>query len=488
MSLRVLLADESPSIKKAFDLALKDFAVTVQTVHQGTDVLKLYSSFQPDICFLDVLLPKRNGYEACSDIKQTESDTPIILMWSNFLEVDESKFTNCGAVARIEKPFETKTLRSLVLEHVPKTKSNKISSFLTPLQKEKVKTEQPVSTAQKPHEMKDLPPLKKTKTLSAVDIKDGDLSALEHKNLSDNGASLPELPDIDDLFDSPSLNEVNNIFSDSPVQDIDSVENAFENNDSSSNADISLDPFDGLNLQDSNDEQEEEDFENFQMEPLENFETPTEALETPTEAFETPADSSEAHSGETLEPKAPPIFELQTENHANEGTPPPPPSSIQSLDTQAFEIPEVKEHENHSDLEEKTADLKTDLNSEQYSSFQGNDDELTDPSISIVDRPLITPPPPPPALFEPAADLTNDNLTPSETLSEPIPLKTKETGESFTLESELSKEELKRLIMAQSKDIIESVVWEVVPELAKEMIKKEIERLTGEINPNEEPL
>ena len=48
------------------------------------------------------------------------------------------------------------------------------------------------------------------------------------------------------------------------------------------------------------------------------------------------------------------------------------------------------------------------------------------------------------------------------------------------LPPQLSKEELKRLILAQSKDIIESVVWDVVPELAKEMIQKEINRLTGE--------
>ena len=359
MSLRVLLADESPSIKKAFDLALKDFAVTVQTVHQGTDVLELFNSFKPDICFLDVLLPKKNGYEACTDIKQHVASSPVVLMWSNFMEVDEGKFSSCGAVDRIEKPFETKTLRAIVLEHVPKTKQNKISEFLEPVGESEV---------------------------PALNIKPP--------------------ADLSDLDEAP------------PALD-----------DSESD-----DPFSGLELS-----EEDDDLENFQMEPLENF---------------------EGQEEESFAEFSPPV-----DDSGPSETPPPPPPELQSFsenDTDTTqpsisEMPPLQNfNENDGDITEPS--IVEVMPPAELQSFT-DDDEVTEPSILVAEEPIISPPDPP--VLE----------TPEKKLD---------------LNSELTKEELKRLVMAQSKDIIESVVWEVVPELAKEMIKKEIERLTGELNPHEE--
>src|SRR5690606_3309788 len=94
MALRVLLADESSTIKKVFQLSLQDFAVEVQPVNVGLDVLAVAKKFQPDIIFADVLLQKKNGYEVCSEIKHDPqlSKIPVVLMWSGFMELDEDKF------------------------------------------------------------------------------------------------------------------------------------------------------------------------------------------------------------------------------------------------------------------------------------------------------------------------------------------------------------------------------------------------------------
>ena len=497
MSLRVLLADESPSIKKAFDLALKDFAVTVQTVHQGTDVLALFNSFQPDICFLDVFLPKRNGYEACMDIKQNgQLQSPVILMWSNFMEVDQSKFTACGAEAKIEKPFETKTLREIVISHVPKVKGNRLSEFLEP-------------EAQAPE------PGPQNNSQASPDVASLKEAPLEAAENDDSGVALPDLPDIDSILDNASDDsDDHSDGADDEISPIDDFDPTGGSDMDSSPSDSNDDPFGSLDLQEDDDADDENDLENFQMEPLESFgpndeqdssdNTPS-ALDLkevsdqvpPLDPLDSSAfggdpvdssnDSSTAHSSFGEEDDTDPSVSVA----ATEAEEPPPldsdfSSEAPPLDHQSFSS-------NNGDADDTDPSVVTGApplpNEDSNRDFSGTDDEITDPSISIADNPIISPPPPP--AFEAQNEIPP---LPGSEESEPSPseMHTDEAPSSNKVESDLdkqlSKEELKRLVMAQSKDIIESVVWEVVPELAKEMIKKEIERLTGELNPNEEAL
>jgi CheY-like chemotaxis protein len=132
MALRVLLADESSTIKKVMQLALSDFAVEVKAVPVGLDVLPVTKSFKPDIIFADVLLSKRNGYEVSQELKN-DSETahiPVVLMWSGFMEIDESKVSESKADGRLEKPFDADHLRNLVNNLVKKTATNPVSNFL----------------------------------------------------------------------------------------------------------------------------------------------------------------------------------------------------------------------------------------------------------------------------------------------------------------------------------------------------------------------
>ena len=130
MALRVLLADESSTIKRVMQLALQDFAVEVKSVPVGLDVLPVAKTFKPDIVFADVLLTKRNGYEVCMDLKKDPETQhlPVVLMWSGFMEIDEAKIAL--ATAKLEKPFDADTLRQLVLDLVPKTQSSPVSPYL----------------------------------------------------------------------------------------------------------------------------------------------------------------------------------------------------------------------------------------------------------------------------------------------------------------------------------------------------------------------
>ncbi|MBL7543196.1 MAG: response regulator [Bdellovibrionaceae bacterium] len=132
MALRVLLADESPTIKKVIQLALQDYSVEVKAVPVGIDVIPIAKVFQPDIIFVDVLLVKKSGYDVARDIKKDPdlNKTPVVLLWNSLMGIDENKARESAANKRLEKPFEVETLRSIVQELSPKTVNHPISSFL----------------------------------------------------------------------------------------------------------------------------------------------------------------------------------------------------------------------------------------------------------------------------------------------------------------------------------------------------------------------
>lgn len=133
MALRVLLADESSTIKKVFQLALQDFAVDVTAVSIGLDVIPVTRQFKPDIIFCDVLLQKKNGYEVCAELKADAQlkGVPVILMWSGFMELDQDKLQAARADGHLEKPFDVKDLRSLIQQFVPRTQKQRLSEFLS---------------------------------------------------------------------------------------------------------------------------------------------------------------------------------------------------------------------------------------------------------------------------------------------------------------------------------------------------------------------
>jgi CheY-like chemotaxis protein len=133
MALRVLLADESTSIKKVMQLALQDFGVEVKAVPIGIDVLPVARSWTPDIVFVDVLLAKKSGYDVSLELKSDSqfAPVPVVLMWSGFMDIDEARAQASKANRRLEKPFDADALRGLVKELVPETKTNALSDYLT---------------------------------------------------------------------------------------------------------------------------------------------------------------------------------------------------------------------------------------------------------------------------------------------------------------------------------------------------------------------
>ena len=104
-------------------MALSDFGVEVKSVPSGLDVITVSRTFLPDLILADVLLTKKNGYEVCAEIKADFGlkQTPVVLMWSSFMQLDQTQFQRVKADASLEKPFDSEALRLIVEKFVPKT-------------------------------------------------------------------------------------------------------------------------------------------------------------------------------------------------------------------------------------------------------------------------------------------------------------------------------------------------------------------------------
>jgi DNA-binding response OmpR family regulator len=108
---RILVCDDEPDIVRALEIRLKDAGYEVVTASDGDEFLERARSSRPDLAILDILMPKRDGFEACRRLKEeVGSDIPVIVLTVKSESGDISKGLEVGADAYITKPFDQKEL------------------------------------------------------------------------------------------------------------------------------------------------------------------------------------------------------------------------------------------------------------------------------------------------------------------------------------------------------------------------------------------
>lgn len=112
MGSKVLLADDSVTIQKVVGIifANEDYDLTI--VASGDEAVRKAVEINPDVMLVDALMPGKNGYEVCREIRQNPQlrHVGILLMTGAFEVVDEEKSRQSGADEFIVKPFESQTL------------------------------------------------------------------------------------------------------------------------------------------------------------------------------------------------------------------------------------------------------------------------------------------------------------------------------------------------------------------------------------------
>jgi CheY-like chemotaxis protein len=114
MSRTILIADDSPTIRKIVELTFSDTDIRVESARSGGEALDRLASGQPDLVLADVVMPAPNGYELCRSIKSSERPVPVVLLAGTFEPFDADRARDCGADDHLVKPFESEALRSRV--------------------------------------------------------------------------------------------------------------------------------------------------------------------------------------------------------------------------------------------------------------------------------------------------------------------------------------------------------------------------------------
>ncbi len=109
---RILLVDDEPSIVKMVGKRLEVEGFDVLVAMDGQEGLMKAQSEHPDLIILDLMLPKLNGYEVCTMLKQDTryQKIPIVLFTAKAQDKDEKLGMECGANAYVRKPFRATEL------------------------------------------------------------------------------------------------------------------------------------------------------------------------------------------------------------------------------------------------------------------------------------------------------------------------------------------------------------------------------------------
>ena len=124
-SLKVMVIDDSKTIRRTAETLLKKAGCTVITAEDGFDALAKIADNNPDIIFVDIMMPRLDGYQACALIKNNASfkDTPVIMLSSKDGLFDKAKGRIVGSDQYLTKPFSKDELLGAIRDHVKKKAS-----------------------------------------------------------------------------------------------------------------------------------------------------------------------------------------------------------------------------------------------------------------------------------------------------------------------------------------------------------------------------
>ena len=118
MTVKILIADDEPNILISLDYLMKREGFTVTVARDGQEALDALRREKPRLVLLDVMMPKKTGFEVCQELRADEAikDTLVLMLTAKGRETDVAKGLGVGADAYMTKPFATKDLVAKVRE------------------------------------------------------------------------------------------------------------------------------------------------------------------------------------------------------------------------------------------------------------------------------------------------------------------------------------------------------------------------------------
>jgi two-component system alkaline phosphatase synthesis response regulator PhoP len=104
---KILIVDDEPHVIKSLTFVLTKEGYDVSSAENGEDAMAKIRQSKPSLVFLDVMMPRKNGYEVCQEVKKDSGlrDIRVIMLTAKGQEADREKGLNVGADEFMTKPF-----------------------------------------------------------------------------------------------------------------------------------------------------------------------------------------------------------------------------------------------------------------------------------------------------------------------------------------------------------------------------------------------
>ena len=119
--LKVVVVDDSKTILRTAEVLLSEQGCWVVTASDGFESLAKIASFKPDVIFIDIMMPRLDGYQTCALIKANRQyrDIPVIMLSSKDSIFDMARGRLAGSDKYLTKPFTKQDLLAAIYTHVP---------------------------------------------------------------------------------------------------------------------------------------------------------------------------------------------------------------------------------------------------------------------------------------------------------------------------------------------------------------------------------
>ena len=118
--LKVMVIDDSKTIRRTAETLLKKEGCDVVTATDGFEALSKISDQQPQIIFVDIMMPRLDGYQTCALIKNNQmfKNVPVIMLSSKDGLFDKARGRIVGSEQYLTKPFTREELLGAIRRHV----------------------------------------------------------------------------------------------------------------------------------------------------------------------------------------------------------------------------------------------------------------------------------------------------------------------------------------------------------------------------------
>jgi two-component system alkaline phosphatase synthesis response regulator PhoP len=118
MTHKILVADDEPNILISLEYLMKREGYEVFLARDGHEALEVLRRERPHLVLLDVMMPKKTGFEVCQELRADETlrDTKVLILTAKGRDTDVAKGMALGASAYMTKPFSTRELVEKVRE------------------------------------------------------------------------------------------------------------------------------------------------------------------------------------------------------------------------------------------------------------------------------------------------------------------------------------------------------------------------------------